>query len=81
MWKTSQELLETIHDAHGRLKLNETDAATAHAEARLLSAATKVLAISLEHARLTGRLKQESSELPGMTLGKEDHCRATEEDQ
>ena len=72
MWKTSQELLATIHDAHERLKAKETDAISAHAEARLLGAATKVLAISLEHARLTGRLVEKCAELPVMKFGKDD---------
>jgi hypothetical protein len=68
MWHNSQDLLESIHDAHHRLKSKETDAITAHAEARLLGAATRVLAVSLEHARLTNRLVEGSAELPGMRL-------------
>jgi hypothetical protein len=68
MWNSSQELLETIHDAHERLRRNETDAITAHAEARLLGAATRVLAIGLEHARLTGRLKEGMDSLPIMII-------------
>lgn len=69
MWKSSLELLATIHDAHERLKSKETDATTAHAEARLLTAATRVMAVSLEHARLTGRLVEGSEMLPPMGLG------------
>ena len=68
MWHNSTDLLEAIHDAHGRLVRKETDAMSAHAEARLLGAATRVLAVSLEHARLTGRLIDGSSLLPGMAL-------------
>lgn len=68
MWDTSRDLLEEIHNAHKRLKNKETDAVSAHAEARLLGAATRVLAVSLEHARLTGRLIEGSAELPGMDL-------------
>lgn len=68
MWKSSTELLATIWDAHDRLRKNETDAITAHAEARLLGAATRVLAISLEHARLTGRLKEGAASLPVMNI-------------
>lgn len=64
MWSSSQELLEAIHDAHDRLRTNQTDAMTAHAEARLLGSATKVMAITLEHARLTNRLKEGDSMLP-----------------
>lgn len=74
MWNSSHDLLATIHDAHTRLKSKETDAITAHAEARLLGAATRVLAISLEHARLTGRLAEGSAELPIMTLGLEERA-------
>lgn len=70
MWNSSQDLLDTIHSAHERLKNKETDAMTAHAEARLLSAATRVLAVSLEHARLTSRLQEGSAILPAMLLGK-----------
>lgn len=68
MWSSSQELLETIHDAHERLRNNQTDALTAHAEARLLGAATRVMAISLEHARLTNRLKEGDATLPVMMI-------------
>lgn len=68
MWSNSQELLETIHDAHERLRNNQTDALTAHAEARLLGAATRVMAISLEHARLTNRLKEGDVTLPVMMI-------------
>lgn len=72
MWTSSHDLLKTIHEAHGRLKSKETDAITAHAEARLLGAATRVLAISLEHARLTGRLIEGSASLPIMSLEADD---------
>jgi hypothetical protein len=68
MWNSSMDLLETIHAAHGRLVRKETDAITAHAEARLLGAATRILAVSLEHARLTNRLLEGSASLPGLTL-------------
>lgn len=72
MWKNSNDLLAAIHDAHQRLKSKETDAISAHAEARLLSSATRVMAISLEHARLTSRLREGSAELPIMSLGTEE---------
>lgn len=68
MWTTSLDLLDSIHDAHNRLKEKEVDAIQAHAEARLLGAATRILSVSLEHARLTNRLKKGSSELPPMTI-------------
>ena len=70
MWHSSMELLNTIHDAHRRLQTKETDALTAHAEARLLNAAAKVMSISLDHARLTNRLTDGSPILPAMLLGK-----------
>lgn len=66
MWSNSLDLLKTIHDAHERLKSKETDAITAHAEARLLGSATRLMSVSLEHARLTNRLKDGSSVLPIM---------------
>jgi hypothetical protein len=69
MWNSSRDLLKTIHEAHSRLKNKETDALTAHAEARLLGAATRVLAVSLEHARLTNRLVEGSATLPAMAIG------------
>jgi hypothetical protein len=72
MWNSSMELLGTIHDAHRRLQTKETDALTAHAEARLLNAAAKVMSISLDHARLTNRLTDGSAVLPAMLLGKDD---------
>lgn len=69
MWRSSHDVLATIHEAHQRLKNHETDAVTAHAEARLLGAATRVLAINLEHARLTGRLQEGNADLPVVTFG------------
>jgi hypothetical protein len=77
MWNSSHDLLSTIHEAHGRLKSKETDAITAHAEARLLGAATRVLAISLEHARLTNRLVEGSALLPIMSLGQDEQVTLT----
>lgn len=68
MWRNSAELLATIHDAHRRVKDRETEPDAAHAEARLLGAATKVLAISLEHARLTNRLTDGNADLPTMNF-------------
>jgi hypothetical protein len=67
MWNTTSELLFAIYDAHHRLVEKKTDVVTAHAEARLLNAATKLLAVNMEHARLTGRLTKGSRSLP--TIG------------
>ena len=72
MWKSSTALLRAIHNAHRRLKRNEIDVARAHAEARLLVAATQVLATSLEHAKLTARLKEGDANLPPMTIPEEE---------
>ena len=68
-WKSTKELLETIHDATKRLKDGETPVDEAHAEARLLGVAAKMIGIRLDHARMTGRLKQGSRKLPDMDLG------------
>lgn len=72
MWKNSNDLLESIHEAHNRLKEKKTDAATAHAEARLLNAAVKTIAVTLEHARLTNRLREHGAALPMMSF--EEHA-------
>lgn len=68
-WRNSHELLNDIQAAHERLVADETDAAKAHAEARLLGSAAKVLNIQLEHAKATQRLEQGSDVLPGFTIG------------
>lgn len=68
-WKSSTELLAEIHGAHARLVTNETDAVKAHAEARLLGSAAKVLAIQLEHAKATQRLQEGSDILPSFQIG------------
>lgn len=68
MWNSSSDLLSTIHDAHQRLITKETDAISAHAEARLLNSATRLLAISLENARLTGSLAEGSRILPSLDI-------------
>lgn len=65
-WNSSSDLLEAIHDAHHRVKTKETEVEAAHAEARLLASATRLLDITLEHARLTGRLKEGDAVMPGM---------------
>lgn len=69
-WKRSGDLLASIHDAYDRVRKGETPVDQAHAEARILGTASRVLMVQLEHARLTGRLTQGSDELPDFGVGK-----------
>ena len=70
-WKNTDELLESIQQSTKRLVGGETPVDEAHAEARLLGVAAKIMALRLDHARMTGRLKQGSSLLPDMDLRNE----------
>ena len=67
-WKTLGELLEEVQGAQRRLVAGEMPVDQAHAEARLLGTAAKLLGVRLEHARLTGRLEQGSDVLPDVRL-------------
>lgn len=68
-WSSASELMETIRDATDRLVSGETSVDEAHAEARLLGTAGKVIGLQLDHARLTGRLQQGSDVLPDFRFG------------
>jgi len=67
-WKTTSELLSSVRQATDRLISGETAVDQSHAEARLLGTAGKIMAIRLEHAKLTGRLSQGSDVLPDFKL-------------
>lgn len=67
-WTTLGELLEAVQGAQRRLVAGETPTDQAHAEARLLGTAAKILGVRLEHARLTGRLEQGSDALPDVRI-------------
>lgn len=68
MWKTTDDLLSDIHDTLVNLRAGG-DIETSHAECRLYNAAAKMIAISCEHAKLTGRL--EGDIIPSSTFGAE----------
>lgn len=67
-WSNSDDLLAAIQEAHERLRLGKTDVATANAESRIFTIATRVLGVQLDHAKSTGRLREGSDRLPGFTL-------------
>jgi len=68
-WTHTSDLLAAVQDARARLVAGETPVDSAHAEARLLGVGAKVLALRLDHARLTGRLEQGSDVLPDVRIG------------
>ncbi len=68
-WKSSQDVLAAIQRAHDALRAGELPVGEAHAAARLLGGAVRLLDTALEHARLTGRLEQGSDVLPEFRLG------------
>lgn len=70
-WKTTADLLADVQDARRRLLAGKATVEQAHAEARLLGTAAKVLGLRLDHARLTGRLIADSDLLPDVRLGAE----------
>lgn len=65
-WKTTTDILDDIHGTLQRLRAGG-DRDQAHVECRAYHAAAKVLAIELEHARLTSRLQGDV--LPGVKVG------------
>lgn len=65
MWNNSDDLMNAIETAHRKLQSGEANHQSVHAEARLFAGAVKLLALKLDHARLTGRLKEGSPALPG----------------
>lgn len=69
MWKTSTEIREAIETSHQRLLKGDSNTATASAEARLFGLTLKLLAVEMEHARRTGRLKEGSDVLPSFRSG------------
>lgn len=64
MWKSSNDVLSAIQAAHDSLRAGEIQVDEAHATARLLGCAVRLMDTQLEHARLTGRLQQGSEVLP-----------------
>ena len=68
-WTSAADVLEAIYEAHQRLLSGETSVEQASVEVRSLRAAQKVLSLRLQHAQLTGRLKQGSTELPDFQFG------------
>jgi len=70
-WGTTGALLADVHDAIRRLRAGESSVDQAHAEARLLGTAQRVVLVELEHARLSGRIEQGSDVLPGVRLGEQ----------
>ncbi len=68
-WGTTRALLADVQDALRRLRSGESSVEQAHAEARLLATAQRVVLVELEHARLSGRIEQGSDVLPDVRLG------------
>jgi hypothetical protein len=68
VWKSTNDLLKSIHSATERLKKDEISSEKAQAEARLLSVATQLIGVQLKHARATGRLRSGSNKLPNVRL-------------
>lgn len=70
MWQSSREIMDAIEASHTKLLNGESTGEHAHVEARLFGNALKLLAIELEHARLTGRLRDGSEDLPAFVRKK-----------
>ena len=70
MWDSSKDIMGAIESSFTKLLNGDSTAEHAHVEARLFGNALKLLAIELEHARLTGRLRDGSTDLPVFTRGK-----------
>ena len=67
-WRSSRDVLTAIQRAHDALRSGELPVDQAHAAARLLGGAVRLMDTALEHARLTGRLEQGSDALPEFRL-------------
>jgi len=68
-WKTTGELLADIHETLRGLRAGETTVDEAHAAARTLAVAQRVIMVQLEYARLSGLIEQGSDMLPDVWLG------------
>lgn len=64
-WATTSNLMDDIHETLTQLDVDGDDK-LAHTKCRLFNAAIKVMAVELEHARLTQRLRDDS--LPAIVL-------------
>lgn len=64
-WKSSNDVLAAIQRSHDDLRSGKMPVDEAHASARLLGGAVRLLDTALDHARLTGRLRQSEDILPG----------------
>ena len=71
-WRSSTDVLAAIQRSHDDLRQGKMPVDEAHAAARLLGGAVRLLDTALDHARLTGRLKQGDERLPGFRFSEVD---------
>lgn len=71
-WKSSADLLVASQSALEALRAGRIATDEAHASARLIGGAVRLMDTMLEHARLTERLVKGSDELPAFKMGTED---------
>lgn len=64
-WRSSNDVLAAIQRSHDDLRNGKMPVDEAHAAARLLGGAVRLLDTALDHARLTGRLRQGDDTLSG----------------
>lgn len=67
--RNSRDLLNEIQSTLQRLRDGDISVDEAHAETRLYDQVSKLMAISLEHARLTNRFAPGSRTMPTFDLG------------
>ena len=68
-WKNDRELLGDVRYSLERLRSGEIDADQAHAEARLFGEANKTIGMTLEYAKMTRRINEGDTAIPGYVLG------------
>ena len=67
-WTSSKDVLAAIQRSLSALEGGTIKVDEAHAAARLLGGAVRLMDTTLEHARLTGRLEQGSDVMPQFSL-------------
>lgn len=64
-WATSDDLMAELQTLYAGLRGGDIPVEEARAAGNMLKQAVKVVELELEHARLTGRIKDGSKGLPG----------------
>lgn len=68
-WNSSDDLLGEVHDLFDQLRAGEVPVEDARVLSNLIKQGVKVVELEFSAARLTGRIKDGSSTIPGFKRG------------